>query len=377
MRIGIDYTLAVTETAGIARHIREIVASLLEIDHENEYILVVASDAQGDIINTLSRKVEVHKLPFSNKTARKLWHQFGLPFPLEFLTTQFDVFHSPDFLLPPLRKAQGIVTIHDLAHILYPQYTDPRIVKYFTKAVNRSLERAKKVVAVSESTKKDIVKLLGVDADKIDVVYNAVDEMFVPIKDKKQLSVVKDKYKIDHPFILSIGSIQPRKNLQRLIEAYGIIHQDKEINHQLLLIGGAQWLAGDLKKKIEKLGLQDDVRFLGFVPDEDLPHLITLADVFSFPSLYEGFGIPPLEALACGTPVVSSNAPAMPEVLGDAAILVDPMNINALAEALKRSLLDKELRSKLVKKGLKRSKIFTWENAAKKQLEVYQKAGQS
>lgn len=372
MRIGIDYTIAVTGIAGLTRHTRALVAALLEIDHANEYVLTVTSDAKGDVASTLPRKVAVRKLPFSELTARTIWHRISLPLPLELFTGQLDVFHSPNFVLPHLRHAQGIVTIHDLAYMIYPQYANLN-VKSFDRAVRRSLERARVVIAVSEATKRDLVQLLGISEAKIEVIYNGVSARFVPVRDRDQLFDVQRRYGIDRPFILSIGSIQPRKNLQRLIAAYSILCQNTKLTHQLLLVGGDPWLSQDLFMQVEGLDANRDVRFLGYVPDEDLPALICLADVFAYPSLYEGFGLPLLEAMACGTPVVSSNTSAMPEVVGDAGILVDPLDVTALADALRRSLLDNQLRTQLVERGLERSRRFTWGNTARETLNLYEK----
>lgn len=374
MRIGFDYTVAVTETAGIARYTSELMQALLEMDLSNEYVLIITKDAREDPARTLPREVEIRKLPFSHQGEWMIWHRLGLPLPVEFFTGKVEVFHSPDALLPPLHHARGVVTIHDLSHMIYPEYMDPGIAKFFDKAMRKSIERARMVIAVSEATKLDLVRLLGVSEDKIEVIYNGVSTKFSPVRDEEQLSNMRNRYKIVHPFILSIGSVQPRKNLQRLITAYSILRQRRELTHQLLFIGGGGWLSDDLFRQIEGLGVAEDIRFLGYVPDEELPTLICLADVFAFPSLYEGFGLPALEAMACGTPVVSSNISAMPEVLGDAALLVDPLDVECLAETLRQILLNDQLRTELTKQGFKRSQRFTWVKAAQKYLEVYERA---
>jgi len=375
LRIGIDYTIAVTETAGIARHVRELVAALLEIDQVNEYILIFTSDVKGGVSSTLPQKLAIRRLPFSQWGARMMWHRMSLPLPLEFFTGHLDVFHSPDFLLPPLRHAQGVVTIHDLSYIIYAQYTRPTIAKYFDKAVRRSVERARLVIADSNSTKRDLGKLLAISEGKIEVIYSGVSVRFVPVRDRDRLFDVQRRYSIDRPFILSIGEIQPRKNLQRLIAAYSILRQDAMLTHQLLLVGKEHWLSEDLFRQVEGLDIKRDIRFLGYVPDEDLPALISLADVFAFPSLYEGFGLPPLEAMACGCPVVTSNTSSLPEVVGNAGIMVNPYDTDSLARAIGQVLTSSELRDNMIRKGLEQAKKFSWEKTAKQTLEVYNKVG--
>ena len=374
MRIGIDYTVTVTERAGLARHTREFVAALLELDLVNDYVLTLTSDAKQEAGVDLLRRATICRLPFGKWITKTGWQELRVGPPLETFTGDLDLYHSPNYLLPPLRRAKGIVTIHDLANLVYPQYTDPGMAGWFDEAVRSSIERAARVITISESTRGELIDRLGISADNIEVIYNGVSERFAPVDEPSVLATVRRRYGVEGPFILSVGSIDPRKNLQRLLEAYSILQQDRTITHKLLLIGERRrWLSEDLFQRVEALDASRSVAFLGYVPEEDLPALISLADVFAFPSLYEGFGIPPLEAMACGTPVVASNAPAMPEVLGDAALLVDPLDVAALADALRRVLVDRELRAELVERGLERSRRFTWANAAKKYLEVYEK----
>jgi len=372
LRVGIEYTAAAKQRAGIGRITRELIRALAEIDHENEYLLIHVKGTE--IGEGFPPNFSTLTLPFDERMATLLWQRLKLPLPIDFLTGSLDLFHSPDFVLPPLRRGKALVTIHDLTFLIHPECADPRLVSYLTRRVPRAIERASVVLADSECTKKDLVRLLGAPKGKIEVVYGGVSAAFAPVTDEGVLRRAQEEYGLDRPFILSVGRLEPRKNLGRLIEAYWLLSQEADIRHRLLLVGDKGWLYDGLFAQVGKLKLENNVIFLGFVPDDDLPALLSLADVFAYPSLYEGFGLPPLEAMACGTPVVASNTSCLPEVLGEAALFIDPTDVRPLAETLHRVLTDEELRQDMSKRGLARATQFSWSTSAQKLLAVYEEA---
>ena len=371
MRIGIDYTAAVRQGAGIGRYTRELVRALAELDQGNDYVLFAAAGGQRLADAGWPSDFQMRSAPLSDRALAILWHRLRLPIWVELATGAVDIFHSPDFVLPPVRRARTLVTVHDLSFIHYPQCADANLRAYLNKVVPRSVHRADLILADSQSTKDDLVELLGVESDKIEVVYPGVEKRFHPIEDQTLLEEVRNRYYLPSRFILSLGTLQPRKNFARLIEAYSLL-----VTHypflQLVIAGGKGWLYEEIFATVEQLGLEEKVIFPGFVADGDLPALYNLADLFVFPSLYEGFGLPPLEALACGRPVITSDASSLPEVTGGAGLMVEAIDVEALAEAMKRVLEDKTLREGMIARGLEQAGKFTWEKAAVKLLNLYE-----
>jgi glycosyltransferase involved in cell wall biosynthesis len=234
-----------------------------------------------------------------------------------------------------------------------------------------SARKASKIIAISENTKKDIIDYFGIDEEKIRVIYLGVDRQFSPQPDMDEVGVLS-KYNLPSGYILSVGTLEPRKNLIRLINAYKMVASSGEPVPKLVIVGGQGWGDEELGKVVRESGLIDLVILTGYVPDEDLPALYRNTTVFVYPSLYEGFGLPPLEAMACGTPVITSNVSSLPEVVGDAAILIDPYNTTEIAQAIASVLKDKELRERLRMNGLARSNLFSWDKTARETLKLYQ-----
>ncbi len=340
----------------------------------------------SDMDAVLSSQVQApnfqdRRAPLSERALTILWHRLNVPIPVEWFTGPVDIFHSTDFVLPPVRQARTILTVHDLSFMRLPQCAEAGLRAYLNKVVPRSIERADLVLADSQSTKNDLIELLGVSPDKIEVVYAGVESRFRPMEGEMALQRVRKRYGLGFPFILSLGTLEPRKNLTGLIDAYALLRgkgqviRDKGL--RLVIAGGKGWLYGEIFARVEELGLSGQVIFPGFVADEDLPALYNLAELFVFPSLYEGFGLPPLEAMACGTPVVTSDRPSLPEVVGEAGLMVEATDSQALAEAMERVLMDGNLRGEMREKGLKQAGKFTWEAAAEKLLDVYGRLGAS
>jgi len=373
LRIGIDYTVAVKQRAGIGRITRELVRALAEIDHENEYLLVQARGTEED--KSLPPNFSTLALPLSERMATLIWQRLNLPVPIDLLTGRLDLFHSPDFTLPPALRARTLVTVHDLSFLRVPDCFPDGLLRYLKAAVPRAVRRADHVIADSHNTRRDVMTLLGAPGSKVTVIHCGVEPRFrrmTDAADDRTLTTVRRKYDLPDQFILSVGTIQPRKNFARLVEAFGILDSQFAIrNLHLVIAGGKGWLYDGVLNKVKASGLESRVHLIGFVNDADLPALYNLSRLFAFPSLYEGFGLPPLEAMACGTPVVCSKASSLPEVVGDAALTVDPLDVTELAEAMRRAIEDESLRSSLVQRGLVRAAQFTWSKAAEELLKVY------
>jgi glycosyltransferase involved in cell wall biosynthesis len=308
-------------------------------------------------------------VPLSDDWLARLWHRLRLPIPAELVTGALDVLYSPDFALPPTRRAcRALLTVHDLSFVHHPDAFVPPLRRYLERVVPRSIERADLVLADSAHTRSDLIKLFAVPRDRVEVIYPGVDARFRPQSKPDESSRLRERYAIgDRPYVLSVGTLQPRKNYVRLIQAFVRSQASRETNTQLLIAGRRGWLFEDILAEAEK---HDSVRLLGFFEDRDLPALYRGAALFAFPSLYEGFGLPVLEAMACGVPVVCSRASSLPEVAGDAALLVDPLDVDALGEALTRALEDGDLRRRMVERGLVQAARYDWARSAAQLLSV-------
>ncbi|MBN1812424.1 MAG: glycosyltransferase family 4 protein [Anaerolineae bacterium] len=392
MRIGIDYTAAARQGGGIGRYTRELVAALLRLESSHRYALFAAvgglktRDWRSEIENlqSLISALKFRAIPITDDWLHRLWQRLRLPIPVEAITGPLDIFYSPDFVLPPtLRATRTLLTVHDLSFLHYPDAFVPSLRAYLERVVPCSVARADRVLADSESTRKDLITYFGISSEKVQVLYSGVDERFRPDPEPEEKTRLKARYGLgDQPYILSVGTLQPRKNYVRLIKAFANLQPAnlqlanlqlanlQLADLRLAIAGGCGWLYEGILAEAEKHG--DRVRVLGFVDDADLPALFRNAALFAFPSLYEGFGLPVLEAMACGTPVVCSNASSLPEVAGDAALMVDPFDVDALAQAMARALEDVDLRQEMVAKGLAQAERFTWEGAARQLLDLFE-----
>jgi glycosyltransferase involved in cell wall biosynthesis len=398
MRIGIDITSAVRQGAGIGRFTRELVRALLALEAPHHYILFAATGG-------LPRAVWQPRLDYITQTAaqnlefeicnlklvsddwlHRFWHRARLPVPVEVFVGRVDLFHEPDFVLPPtLRGTPTLLTVHDLTFRRDPDSALPKLRRYLERVVPQSVQRATHVLADSAASKADLVELFGATPEKITVLPGGVDGRFAPVDDAEYLANIRHKYGIGSaPFILSVGTLQPRKNYVQLIRAFArlrpLVAQEQAIeiaNLKLVIAGAKGWLYDEVFAEIKQQGLEESVILPGFVDDEDLPALYSAAMVFAYPSLYEGFGLPVLEAMACGTPVVTSNVSSLPEVAGEAALAVTPTNLAALSGALLNALADETLRVRLISRGYMQASQFTWESSARQLLTVYEKYARS
>ena len=363
--VAIDYTPAWEQGGGIGRYVRELTAALARLDTTTDYRLFVAGARRSQLpappgVNFEWRPTSVHPRNWA-----RIWHRARIPLPIESITGRISLLHATDFTLPPtLPGVRTILTVHDLSFVRIPETASPALKAYLDVVVPRSVRRADHVLADSEATRDDLIALYGTPSGKITVLWCGVDSRFAPVEDKAVLQRVRETYHLpDVPFILTVGTVQPRKNYSRLIEAVSRLRQT-EPDIQLVIAGGRGWLEDPIYRTLDALNMRDAVLFTGFAADEDLPALYTLARAVALPSLYEGFGLPVLEAMACGTPVVTSNVSSLPEVAGEAALTINPLHVDELTDALQRVTTDEALRATLRERGFARTAAFTWERAA-------------
>lgn len=376
MRVGIDYTAAVRQRAGIGRYTRELVRALLALSSPYRFTLLAAIGGLREALPALPPGGRLRTLPLSDDWLARLWHRARLPLPVELISGRVDLFYSPDFVLPPtLPGVRTLLTVHDLSFLRYPDHFVPRLVDYLSRAVPRAIARADRVLADSQATRADLIERLGAPAEKVEVLYSGVDRRFCPTEEPGERERLRARYGLDgRPYVLTVGTLQPRKNHVRLIRAFARLRPaELPPGMRLLIAGGRGWLYEDVLAEVARHAGRVEV--LGFVEDEDLPALYRGASLFVFPSFYEGFGLPVLEALACGVPVVCSNASSLPEVAGDAALLVPPEDEEGWAEGMLRALTDEPLRQGIVARGLRQATGFTWERAARQLLAAFDRLG--
>ncbi|MCC6905919.1 MAG: glycosyltransferase family 4 protein [Anaerolineae bacterium] len=366
---GFDYTAAVQQQAGIGRYVRELAAALAELPGERTIRLFAAGARPADL-PVPPRGCTFHPSHLSERVHNRLWQRLRLPLPVEAWTGPLDLFHGTDFTLPAVRRGtRTVLTIHDLAYERFPDETMPGMQRYLARAVPHSVARADHVIAVSEATRQDLIHLYGTCPEKISVIPHGVDPRFFAAPAADEAARLRVEYHIPPgPVVLTVGTLQPRKNHLRLVQAFARTGVDAV----LVVAGGQGWGYDAVLREVERLGLGGRVIFTGHIPDTDLPGLYRLAAVLAYPSLYEGFGLPPLEAMASGTPVVAANTSSLPEVVGEAGMLVDPFDVDALAAALARVLGDATLCAALSERGVERAGRFTWARAAQAVWHVYE-----
>jgi glycosyltransferase involved in cell wall biosynthesis len=373
LKIGIDYTAALKQSGGIGRYTRGLITTLAQLDQRHHYILMATPDAPaGDLQFFHSYPNFAQKrYPLPERWMTIGWHRFYLPLPVEWFTGAVDLFHSPNFILPPVRRARTLLTVHDLSFIRHPQGATPALRRWLEQVVPRSLARADHVLADSESTCQDLIDIFGFAPEKITVVGAGVEPRFQPVTEPGLLDRLKARYRLPERFILGLGTLEPRKNFEGLIRAYS--QSPVRESHHLVIAGGKGWLYDGIFATAQASPVASRIHLIGFVADDDLPALYSLADIFAYPSHYEGFGIPVIEAMACGTPVVCANNSSLPEVAGQAALQVTATDLPALAEALDRLATDQALRQQAIQEGFRQARQFEWPAAARRLLAVYER----
>lgn len=370
LTVGFDATSAARQSAGIGRYTRELLGALACMDDDTKYRLFYwnGGTAAGHL-PPLDERFRVRSLPLSDRVANAIWHRARAPIPVQCLIGGFDLYHSPDFTLPPTLGRPSVLTVHDLAFLRTPECAFPTLRAYLEAVVPRSVRRATAVIAVSESTRRDCIELLGATPEKVITVPEGVSAGFLSPPSGGQARALLRAAGVDRPYVLTAGTLEPRKNYVRLLEAFARLRA-AGADHLLVVAGRRGWMYDPIEEALRRLGLQGSVLFLQ--PDDLLlTALYRAADVFVFPSLYEGFGLPPLEAMACGAPVACSNSSSMPEVVGDAALLFDPYQVEEIAGAMSRVLGDRELAERLRARGPRHAAEFTWERAAHRTHAVY------
>ncbi|HEV3141710.1 MAG TPA: glycosyltransferase family 1 protein [Vicinamibacterales bacterium] len=364
MRIGIDARKL--HDFGIGTYIRNLLRQLARLDHESEFVVLCRPEDREALVPLGEN---FRPLP---ETSRNYSIGEQVSIPLALRREKVTLFHAPHYVLPPLVGCRSVVTIHDCIHLMFPQYLPSRFALTYARAsIRMAARRATRVMTVSESSKRDILRFVDVPADKIDVIYNAFDERFGVEPREEDVVRVRERYQLHDEFVLYAGNVKPHKNLERLITAFHLVRQRGLDHLKLVLIGDDISRYAALRRAVHRYQLHQYVRFLGYLPEETLAVMYRLSGVFVFPSLYEGFGLPPLEAMASGTPVVTSNVSSLPEVAGDAAMLVDPYDPEALADAMVRVLTDETLRKDLRRRGLERARQFSWEQSVRRVREIY------
>jgi len=368
-KIGIDARMYGYAQTGIGNYIRHLLKYIFELDKENNYVIFL-----------LPEEYDNFKLP--NKRIRKIkvsakwygWKEQFL-FPIELYKENLDLMHFTHFNSPVLYFKKSIVTIHDVTPYFFPGHKMKSVIRKigFRTVFFSSVKKASKVIAVSKNTKIDIVKHFKIKKNKINVIYEGADSQFKVISNNQKITEIKKKYNITKPFIFYTGVWRNHKNLVGLVKAFGILKNKYKLNYQLVLGGKEDPYYPEVRKTWEKLGLEKEIIRTGFIKQEELPLFYNATEIFVIPSFYEGFGLIGLEAMACGTPVVSSNKTSLPEVLGDAAIYFNPNNPKEMAEKMKLVLTDKKLYNELREKGFEQVRKYSWEKMGEETIEIYKK----
>ena len=362
MRIAIDARIVYYSSGGIRRYVLLLLEALAALDGDTEYLVLH------------SRKQHTPPEPGPNFRPVRCWtpshHRLERSMMgLEVARLRPDLLHSPDFIPPGFGYRRSVITVQDLSFLRYPQFLTDESRRYYNKQIPWAVDRADHILTISEATGRDLTSLLGVAPDRVTVTPLAADPALRCLAPREVEQII-GSYDLSRGYVLFVGTLEPRKNVVGLLRAYRVLVDLGRTDAALVLAGERGWLYDEVFEEMHSLGLEGRVRLLQAVPDRDLPGLYGGAGVLAMPSFYEGFGLPALEAMACGTPVVAAQRGALPEVVGDAGLLVDPEDSDSMAAALERALLDEQLRSRLRQLGLEQASQFTWERTAQRTLQA-------
>jgi glycosyltransferase involved in cell wall biosynthesis len=357
MRIAID--VRKINDFGIGTYLRNLVRHLPRCDSRNEYYLLCYPQ-DTELLGSLCPTFHLHPT-----TAPSYSLSEHVTIPLAIRRIGADLFHAPHYVLPFITPCPVVVTVHDVIHLLFPQYLPSRFASYYARMmIGRALDKAKLVMTVSKASKRDLLGFFDIDESKVLVIPNGIDPTMTAELGADEIERVRRRFQLTGRNALFVGNIKPHKNVERVIAAFARVREDERFSDLTLIVVGdeiSKYPA--LRRAVERHRIRSHVRFFGFVPEMTLVALYRLADLFVFPSLYEGFGFPPLEAMANGTPVITSKISSLPEVVGDAALTVDPYNVDEIADAMKAILTDGALRERLIASGRDRARRFSWETA--------------
>jgi glycosyltransferase involved in cell wall biosynthesis len=372
MRIVLDLSPAIHQKAGLGRYARSLAEHLLAQDRVNEYLAFAYGNFRADALPASLAALPRANIALDARPWRMgVWAAHALNLGMERAFPPMDLFHATEHLLPRLKKTKTVLTLHDLIFQFFPEYHLPLNRWFLVNAMPHFLRRADAIIAVSECTKRDAIATYQLPAEKITVIYEGVNPRLKPERDAEKIAAARTRFAHDEPFLFFVSTIEPRKNIIALVDALRVL-RGRGYPHRLLIAGRPGWLYQATFEHVKKAGMEAFVDFLDYVPDEDLPALFAACDAFVFPSLYEGFGLPPLEAMACGAPVVASNTSSLPEILGDAALLINPRDVGAIADAVERVITNTALRDELRVKGFAQAAKYSWERAARETLGVYE-----
>lgn len=361
--------------SGMWIYLSSLIEELQKIVHDELFTLIIQETKAGLFpISTPNFSLLKTDLAIENHIRGELFRHVILP--KQLVAQGVNIFHDPGYFLPMLgKRLNKVVTFHDMVPFVHKETNSKKYFSYMRTVITISARIADRIIADSEITKQDILRILKLPESKVKVIYLAARKIFQPLPDPTRLAAVRARLNLTRPYILNVGTIEPRKNIQRLLEAYHSLRKLKKIPHQLVIVGPKGWLYKPVLQKISTLDLDEHVIMTGYVEDQDLVALYNGADLFIFPSLYEGFGLPPLEAIACGAPVASSNTSCLPEILGDAAVYFDPYNVDNIADSIMSVLDNPTLACKLRSAGPQRAARFSWEQTARQTLDVYRELG--
>ncbi|HPZ10225.1 MAG TPA: glycosyltransferase family 1 protein [Candidatus Eremiobacteraeota bacterium] len=370
MLVAIDARVIGFRRSGVGEYTHQLLKHFSYLDTEIEYVLFLNTSFKNNQFEELTSFFRTKYLSLSSEGKLFNFLKTHGELPVRLFQLRPSLFHSPGPIAPVFKTAPTVLTIHDLSFLKFSDIFTGLQNSYYRAFVPRIARYADRIISVSRNTCQDVIDLLKISEDKIRIVYNGVDIKYFSRSSIKREDLSKKEESLEK-YILFLGVLEPRKNICRLIRAYASLPAYLRNNYKLIIAGSEGWLYKDIYSLVRELSLSERVVFTGEVPDNELPALYRGASLFVYPSLMEGFGIPPLEAMACGIPVIASNTSCFPEVLADGALLINPLDEEELSHSMVRVLTDKELSSELVSKGIKRASLFSWEDSARRTLEVY------